>query len=232
MRKILILIFLSSFFNCLSQEKQKENASFTIRGNIGIPRTISSKMFRTGFSGVYEGNLSLNFKLFSNFFAGLGYQNTFFQNNKQVFVFYQVPASQKTAGASLSYDTKIMGHGGFLKLGYDKFFDKGYVSYSLNTGYAKMSYLNVYDDSSAVNLPFIAKDFTAPFVQPEIAVNFLADRSLTFSLMLSYTTMFYKFDPKAPRFAHISQLEEQSNNYVMSWLNIGFGFNILIGKKN
>lgn len=231
MRKIFLLIFLSFFLNCLSQERGKKNAPVTVRGIVGIPRTISSKMLRTSFSGVYEANLSVNARLFNNFFAGLGYQNSYFQNNKAVFVYYQVPSSQKTAGASLSYNTKMMGHGGFLKLGYDKFFDKGYVSYSLNTGYVKMSYINVNDDSSTVNLPFDPKDFTAPFVQPEIAVNFMADRSLSFSLILSYTTLIYTFNPKAPRFAHIQQVQEQSNNYYMSWISIGFGFNVLIGKK-
>jgi hypothetical protein len=231
MRFIPILIFVFSFLTCLSQEKGKTTTPVTVRGIIGIPRTISSQMFRTSFSGVYEANLSLNARVFNNFFVGLGYQNSHFQNNKKVFVYYQVPSSQKTAGATLSYNTRVTGHGGFLKIGYDKFFDKGFVSYSLNAGYVKMIYSNVNDDTSKVNLPFAPKFFSAPYVQPEIAINFMADRSLTFSLIFSYNTIFYTFDPKAPRFAHIPQVEASSNNYMISWINIGFGFNVLIGKK-
>lgn len=230
MRKAILLIFLGLAVTGFSQQK-KENAPFTIRGNIGIPKSVSSAMFRTAFNGVYEGSLSLNVKLFSNFFVGLGYQNSHFQNNKKVFVYYQVPSSQKTAGGSLSYNTRMIGHAGFLKLGYDQFFEKGYVSYSLNTGLMFVNYANVVPDTNAANLPAVAKNFSAPYVQPELAVHFLADRALSFSIMLGYTTMFYKFDPKAPRFNDIQQVVERRNAYVMSWLNIGFGFNIHIYTK-
>jgi hypothetical protein len=49
---------------------------------------------------------------------------------------------------------------------------------------------------------------------------------------MSYTTLLYYYDPKAPRFAHFGEIKNASNNYVMSWLNFGFGFNVLLGKKN
>jgi hypothetical protein len=229
MRKTLLILLLIWSAGYFSQEKGKRNAPITVRGNIGIPRTISSKMFRTAFNGVYEGGLSVNGRLFNNFFAGIGYQNTHLQNNRKVFVYYQVPSSQKTGGATLSYNTRMTAHCGYLKLGYDKFFEKGYVSYALNSGYAMVSYLNVVDDSSAVNLPFQDKKYSTPYVQPEIAINFMADRALGFSIMLSYTTLFYKFDPRAPRFAHIGQVKESKNNYLISWINIGFGFTVMIG---
>lgn len=231
MRKALLLIFLASIGTCFSQQK-KQNAFFTIRGNIGIPKSLSSSMFRTAFNGVYEANLSLNFRLFSNFFAGLGYQNTLFQNNKKVFAYYQVktPSGAQT-GAFLSYNTKIMCNAGFVKLGYDAFFEKGYVTYALNTGFMLANYMNVVPDTNVANLPRRPTNFTAPYVQPEIAVHFLADRSLSFSVMLGYTTLFYKFDPKAPRFNDIQEVVEKHNRYFISWLNIGFGFNIHIHSK-
>ncbi|MBL7932733.1 MAG: hypothetical protein JNL60_12565 [Bacteroidia bacterium] len=230
MKKIICFVLLCLHFVSFSQEKRKKTAPYSIRGNIGIPRTISSQMFRTCFNGVYEAGLSVNFRLFDNFCVGVGYQNTFFQNNKNVFVYYTVPASQKTGGSTLSYDTKLMGHGGCIKLSYDQFFEKGYFSYSIHAGAMRMNYLNVISDTTAPNQPFVAQYFTSPYIQPEIAIHFLADRAASFSIMLSYTNLLYKYDPKAPRFANFEQVSNKKNNYIMSWLNIGFGFNIMIGK--
>jgi hypothetical protein len=227
MRYHFILLFL--FVSCAvsGQDRGQHNARVTIRGNIGIPKPLSSQMYRTSFTGVYEGNLALNLRLFGDFFAGLGYQNSHFQNNKKVFIYYTDPKS----GYTLSYNTRHMGHGVFLKLGTDQFFsDKGYVSYSLNSGMMLSQFMNVAQDSAVENMPFVAQQFSAPFVQPEIAVNFISEKRLSFSFMLSYTTLLYQFDPKAPRFAHFAQVAKASNRYVMSWFNVGFGFNILLGK--
>ena len=220
MRKIILFIVLFSSFTSFSQNKQKRNAPFTVRGVIGIPRGISSKMFRTSFAGLYEGNLSANLRLFGNFYAGVGYQNTHFKNNQFLKYTY--------FNASIPYNTRLIGNGAFLKLGYDNFFDKGYVSYSLNTGYMLANYINVNADTNIANRPYIGKKLNAPYVQPEISINFLADKSLSFSIILSYTTLFYKFDPRAPRFGQFSEVQGASNKYFMGWINIGFGFNILI----
>jgi hypothetical protein len=229
MRKIPFLIFIFSSFIGFSQPR-KRVAPVTVRGVIGIPRSVSSQMFRTSFSGVYEGNLSVNVRLFTNFFAGVGYQNSFFQNNKKVFVYYTAPQGQSTT-VSLSYNTKLMGNAGFIKIGYDQLFERGYFSYSINTGYMRLSYNNVHADTASENKPFVGLDFGSAYVQPEIAVNFIADRAVSFSIFLGYTTLFYKYDPKAPRFAHVAEVKDSKNNYYMGWINIGFGFNIHIGSN-
>jgi hypothetical protein len=121
MRKFLLLLFAATFLAGSSQEQEK-NALVTVRGIVGIPKPISSRMFSTSFNGVYETNLSVCVRLFDNFHAGLGYQNSLFQNNEKVFVFYTVPASQRTGGSTLSYHTNLMGHTGFIRLGYDRFY--------------------------------------------------------------------------------------------------------------
>jgi len=227
MRKILV-IFLAGIYSITYSQVHKENPFFTIRGNIGIPRSVSSQMFRTSFKGVYDGNISANLKMGKFMFIGAGYQNSYFQNNKEVFVYYTVPSGQKTGGISLAYDTKMIMHGGFLKFGYDKFFEKGYITFALNVGYLRAFYTNVIEDSALTNQPFVPKNFSTPYAQPEVSINFLADKSVGFSIMLGYTTLFYKFDPKAPRFADVQQVQDSHNKYLISWINIGFGFNILI----
>lgn len=222
MKKFLILLFvsISSFF--LGQSGQKKNANFTVRGNIGIAKPISSNQFRTAFNGLYEANVSTNFRLFSNFYAGLGYQNTLFKNNDLFkFIYFN---------ASLPYNTRLSGNSGFLKLGYDQFKSETiYLSYAANVGYMLAGYINVNLDSSLSNQPFVSKNFQAPYIQPEFSVNFIVEKSLSFSLMCSYTSLFYRFDPKGPRFNHIGDIQKVSNKYLMSWFTFGFGFTVLIG---
>jgi hypothetical protein len=238
MKKLILAFTLCFPLIFLSQEKSKEqlnemrNASFTIRGTVGIPRAISSNMFRTCFNGVYAGNLSFNFRLFNNVFVGVGYDNSHFLNNKKVFTYYIPPSGQKEYG--LSYNTRIMAHAGFVKIGGDKFFSNtGYMSYSVNSGLMAINYVNVEADTNLANRPYGLKMYYTPYVQPEMAVNFIVgeERTLSLSIMLAYTTVLSNFDPKGPRFNHISEVKSKSNNYFMSWLNIGFGFNVLINRK-
>jgi len=233
MRKSFILVCFMIPFLLFSQNRDKRSAPFTIRYGIGIPKSVSSQKFRTAFNGVFETNLSVNARLFSNFFVGVGLQYSHFQNNKQVFVYYQAkdPKTGNATGATLSYNTRMIGNSGFLKIGYDQFFEKGFATFALNTGYSVVNYKNVINDSAEANLPFISTTFNAPYLQPEVSLSFMADRSLTFSLLFSYTTMLSKFDPKAPRFNAIGQMRDRSNNYFMSWINIGFGVTVLLGKR-
>jgi len=226
MRKILIVIFILSCFTGFSQQK-KQNPPFTIRGNIGIPKIVSSKKFKTGFSAVVQGNISANLRLFDSFYAGLGYDYCSFTNNKKEWA-----AQITTPQGSVYHKTYLTGHAGFLKVGYDYFFsDIGYVSCSINSGYMKLNYTSIFPDSSDSNQPFVSTEFSAPYVQPEIAIHFLAEKAVSFSVFLGYTTLVYTFDPKAPRFNHIEVVKDARNNYYMSWINIGFGFNILINSK-
>ena len=222
---IFLLLFpLFSF----SQLKEKHNPLFTIRGDVGIPRTISSQMFRTAFNGVVESNISFNVKVFGNLFFGAGYQ----YNN---FALRKIPelASSDPKFGNTYYDTKVIGHSGFIKIGFDKFFsDIGYVSYSFNTGIMNAGYADRIKqaDTFAENLPITTTKFSAPYLQPELGFNFLAEKRVSFSLLLSYTTLLYKFNPKAAGLNQIEVVSKQRNGNYMSWINIGFGFNILLGK--
>jgi len=228
MRGLITLFFIAISGIFFAQEKltEKRNALVTIRGNIGIPRTISSQMFRTCFNGVYEANLSVNVRLFNNVFVGVGYQNSHHQNNK--FLKFQY------FNASIPYNTRIMAHGGFVKIGGDRFFSAdNFMSYSINSGLMQVNYTNVNADTNKLNRPYGPVSYITPYVQPEMSVNFIVDekKTMSLSIMLSYTTLFSNFDPKSPRFNHFEQVNTTKNKYVMSWINIGFGFAVLINKK-
>jgi hypothetical protein len=211
-------------------QKPKKTAPFSVRGAIGIPRSVSSTMFRTAFNGVYEFNVSANARIFSNFSAGVGFQNTHFQNNKQVFAYKQwIDKNGNSTGAALSYNTRLNANALYVRLGYDKFLEKAFISYVLHAGVMQCEYKNLNGDTTQNNKPLVSALFTTPYLQPEIAVNFLTDGRLTFSILLSYGTMLKRFDPKAPRFNNIAEVSSKNNKYLVSWINIGFGFAILLG---
>src|SRR5689334_9085425 len=119
MRSTLILLVLALPAFVFSQGRGQYNSRFTLRGNIGIPKPISSQMYAKSFTGFAETNFSANLRVFDNFYAGVGYQYSHFQNNKKVFVYYTPPVGSPYEGLDLSYDTRLVGHGLFVKLGID-----------------------------------------------------------------------------------------------------------------
>lgn len=222
--RALLFIALVLPFSPFAQNKQKNLADFSIAGNFCIPSILSSDMYRTSFDGIYEMNFSFNKAVGPSFYAGLGYQNVLFQNDEGLKYAY--------FNASIPYNTRLMGNGVFARLSYVKFFSAiGYMSYSMHAGYMMSHYYNVNADTSLANRPYGDQKFNAPYIQPEIAVNFIVDKTISFGVILSYTTLFSTFDPKAPRFNQFEEISSQSNNYVMSWLNFGFNFNVLLHRK-
>ena len=222
----LIFILFPLFF--LGQEKpaEKLNARFVIKTSAGIPKPITSNLFRKSFNGFYDLGISFNFRTVVNFYFGIGYQNAFFKNNEYL--------KRQVYNASIPYDTRLLADIPFVTLSYDKFLKStSYVKYSLNYGYILGKYTNVNPDTSAKNMPLISKGFSGQYIKPEVSFNFIDKDNtwVSFAVMVSYTTLLYKYDPKAPRFAHFYELQTISNKYMMSWLTVGFGINVLIGKS-
>ena len=218
-------VFLIFFaFQSLSQNKGKEVSDFVIHGNVSIPNPVSSEMYRTAFDGIYEANLVVSKKVAEYFLLGAGYQSVLFQNDERFKYAY--------FNASIPYNTRLQDHGLFLRFTYARYSSaKIFLDYSVNAGVSFLNYYNINADTSAVNKPYGAQKFTAPFLQPEFSLNFLVEHNLSFSFNLSYTTLFSNFDPKAPRFNQFEEISVASNNYFMSWINFGFGFNVLLSTK-
>ena len=217
------ILCLPTFFCGQETAVEKENPPFIIKINAGIPRTISSQMFRKSFTGVYEGGISLNFKLLKNFYMGVGYLRTDLRNVDSL--------KFKVFNAKLPYNTHLIGSSPYVKLTFDKFYKKNiFVDYSISYGYMLVNYINVNEDTTAKNKPFVPQNFSSHFIQPEVSANFIIDDYIAFSLLLNYTTLFYKFDPKAPRFNQFELVNKKSNKYYMSWFTLALGINVLIGK--
>lgn len=226
--KRLVYMLLLVVPTCGLSQSTKHNPFFTVRGNIGIPKTLGNNKFHVTFNGVYDANVSANLRFSGDLFIGAGYASTSMRNNRTG----AFAAVTTTNAGSLYYNTRLIGHGGFLKFGTDLMFDNniGFASFSMNAGYMFFGYTNIEisRDTLKDNLPQVGKKFSAPYVQPEIAVSFLTDKMISFSVMMGYTTLFYKFDPKAARFNHVPVVQEAPNKRVMGWINLGFGFSILI----
>jgi hypothetical protein len=224
MNRFLVILMLFVCFAARGQNKQKHLANFTVNGSFCIPNILSSEMFRVSFDGIMESNLSVSAETGENFFIGLGYQNVLFQNDQNLKYAY--------FNASIPYDTRLIGNGIFARFSYVRFFsDIGFMSYALNGGYMLSHYTRVNNDTSKANQPFVPQEFNAPYIQPEVGVNFIVDKTISFAVQLSYTTLFTHFDPKAPRFNQFEEIATASNNYLMSWFNIGFGFKVLLNKR-
>ena len=113
-----------------SQDKVPQLPKFSIRGNISIPKVVSSNALRNSFSGVMSTDMNISYKITSDFFVGLGYSYTYYKSQK---VF-----------RDQNLNANMQSQNGYLKLGFDKFFsDNGFTTFSINTGYNYNQYKSV-----------------------------------------------------------------------------------------
>jgi hypothetical protein len=220
--KKVLLIVIVLFCNLLhSQSEPFRNSPYTIRGTISIPNIISSQAYRVSYRGTYDGNISFNRVLFSNFYAGIGYYNALFNR------------ARREEFDKINLKTRQQTHGGFLKLGYDYIYsEKAYCSLALNSGYAYNFYTGVSRSLADTILPATTNKFNSLFLTPEVGVNFLTGPKLCFGITLSYVTMLYKYNPRDSYMDGYLNYKKLSNRSYMSWINIGFSFHVLLGKNN
>jgi hypothetical protein len=180
-------------------------------------------MFRTAFNGIYDGGISFNLNLFEHVYMGIGFRSFQFENNK---MFKQI-----LFNASIPYNTRLSGQTPFVTINYQQHLKSNfYFNYALDYGFVLANYSRINEDTTFYNKPFGNKNFTSHLIQPEVSANWKLDPHLSFSVVLAYTTLFSKFDPKAPRFNHFDEINKKSNRYFMSWMTFGFGMNVIFGK--
>jgi hypothetical protein len=79
-------------------------------------------------------------------------------------------------------------------------------------------------------MPAAGRRFQAAYIQPEVSFNFVMEQRLAFSFFLSYTTMMYRYDARAPKLRHFPQINEKGDRFPMMYFNFGFGFTVLLGE--
>ena len=210
MKYIISCIILTVSLIGFAQDKAPELPRFAIRGNIGIPKVVSSQSFRNSFSGVIEGNANVTCKLVSDFIFGVGYSYTYYKSQK--------------AFRDQSVNTNMQSQNGYLKLGYDKFYsDNGFVTFSVNMGYNFNQYkgLRYRSDTLIGKYP---TEFSSAFVEPVIGLYLMVDPNFAIGGHLSYNYNFSKFDPTLPGFDRWLEYRNLKNNWNMSMITLGFGF--------
>lgn len=199
----------------------------SIRASCTVPKIISSKAYRTSYSGIYDGQVSVNFRVAGNINVGLGYKSALFTP--------QLYFRQK------GLNTKLQVHDGFLKFGYDHMFSRGFVAFSIDGGYSYNKYTNVifiHDSLNGKN----PTDFASFFLRPEIAVNFLVEENFAFGFIFAYNYCLYKYDTSYNGFGSYADSKSTSNNIIyegtsygnkanIGWFSFGFGFYYGFKKK-
>lgn len=217
----LILIFVFCYSVVSSQSDPLRNSAFTVRGSANIPGILGSQAFKQSFRGIYDGNVSVNANVFSNFYVGIGYYNALYNR------------ARRPEFENANLKTRLQLHGAFLKLGYDHFFsERGYFSFALNAGYAYNFYTGVSRSLADTILPSNNNTFTCPFLMPEISANFVTSPHLAFGLIVSWQTLLYRYNPRIGYMDGYLNYAKLKNNSNMNWLNIGFSCNVLLGKNN
>ena len=203
-----------------SSGKPPELPRVALRANIGIPKIVSSKMYRNSFSGVVAGEAGLSYKLFSNYFFGLGYTYTYFK-------------AQRYFRENSSVNASMQMQGGYLKLGYDHFFKPtAFTTISLNMGYQTGQYrgLKFANDSLVGKYP---TQFGNAYVEPMVGIYFIVDPNFTFGAHLSYSYNFEQFNAQNIGFDKFGPTgyNQFHNRWSMSMFTLGFGFYYGIQRK-
>lgn len=222
MKYIISCFILMSCLVSFSQDKAPVLPKFSIRANVGIPKIASSAQFRNSFTGVITADASVNYKVFSDFFVGLGYSYTYFKCQK----YFRDPLRD-------NINTTLQMQNGYLKIGYDKFFsDNGFATFSLNMGYNVSDYKSVRykNDSLMGKYP---TQFKTAFIEPMIGLYLMVDPNFAIGGHLSYNYNFSQFNPLHPQFNQWGPYgyTNLSNKWNISVVTLGFGFYYGIARK-
>ncbi len=217
MAKLLLHIFLMSCFFSFSQDKAPTLPRFSIRGNVGIPKIVSSKAFRYSFSGVGTADISINTKLFSDVFFGIGYSYTYFK-------------TQKTF-RDRNINTTLQSQNMYVKFGYDYFYrDNAFATFSLNSGLNTNKYTDVIYANDSLKNKF-PKEFTSVFIEPVVGLYFIVDPNFAIGGHISYNYNLSQFNPAYSGMDHTFNYGTVSNRWPMSMITFGFGFYYGLARK-
>ncbi len=217
MKSLIFSLLLLSSVILNAQDKAPVLPRFSIRASCGIPKYVSSQLLQHAFSGVVTGDANVNYKLFSNFFVGVGYSFTYLQAQKAL------------RDQRVNTYTEIQN--GYLKLGYDHFFsDNAFTTISLNAGYGLTSYKGItyYNDTLKGKFP---TQYNSAFVETQLGVYFLVDPKIAIGGHIGYNFNFSKFDLNKPSIDKwLPNQTGVTNNWDISSITLCFGFYYGIGK--
>jgi len=197
-----------------SQGKYAAIQKFSIRTNVGVPKAVSSKQFRYSFKGVLAADANINYKLFSNFFVGVGYSYHYYSSQDS----FANPYASRI-------NTNLQMHFGYLKLGYDHYVnEKTFVNFSLNGGYNYSLYEGVQYKNDSLKGKYPTK-FSGGFVEPMVGIYYLVDPNFAIGGHITYNYNFTLFNSLYPQLNQwgSSGYTKLPNKWNMSIITFGFG---------
>lgn len=217
MKHLLFCLILFCSLLLKSQDRAPKLPRFSTRINCGTPKYVSSELMYSTFNGVLVTDINVNYRLFSNFFIGLGYSFTYSQADKELRDQFIHPHSET--------------HNGFLKIGYDSFFSAtGFATFSINAGLNNTTFKGIMCKNDTLIGQFPTQ-FNCPFVEPQIGLYYFVESHVAIGGNIGYNFNFIKFDSRYSCTENrLSGQGKMKNNWNISSINLSFGMYIGLGK--
>lgn len=191
---------------------------FSVRFSTTLPTPVSNAVLRNKFRGIYEMNLSLNLRLSTSFFMGLGFKSGLLGLNA-------IP--NPTTGLNLN--TKMQLYTGYIKIGYNKFHTENIFStFALNMGYNSSFFTGIVNPKNESD---INKIFTSTLIEPEYSLNLAVEETFSIGIFLSYNYMPTVFNPTNIALQDLTSITGLKTTSSTGIINFGFGFYFGVGKK-
>jgi hypothetical protein len=163
-------------------------------------------------------NLSVNLRVTSNVFFGLGFKDGLLGLNG-------IPSPT----TNIDLDTKMHLYTGYVKFGFNKYHNENVFStFAVNVGYNSSNFTNVINPKDQPNL---ITTYSSLLIEPEYSINFAVEENFSIGIFLSYNYMPTVFNPANIALQDVTSLAGLKTTSVTGIINFGFGFYYGIGKK-
>lgn len=225
LHKLYTIFFLTILFSVSAQENDyiekdfvdtrdinyKESLLF-IRGVAIVPNVIANPGFRHTFKGIYEANLSLNLRIASGLSLGVGMKNTLISTRERI----------------QDLDVRMQLYTAFVRFAYNRYHtERTYSSLGVNVGYNNSFYTGL----KPIHSPIISKEYASLVFEPEYSINFVVQEHFTIGIFMSYSFYATPFEAKSIGMQDYSNQSSDGNNKANGMLNVGFCFQIGMGKE-
>jgi hypothetical protein len=210
----IVLFVIFSFTFLSAQENETETSDkvtvrpslMSMRAEFSVPTPLNAA-WRKSMVGIFEGNISFNYKISHDFFIGVGYKGAMFYVPPKFFLF--------------EVKTKMQMHGAYLKLGYDIYKTNTYfITPSINSGwcYTRFTHINCKTDTMTWK-----PEYQTWFIEPQVTFNFLPDPNFGICVNLSFVVADHVWNPEIACLQDHIDFSEVRTNKITSYFNLGFG---------
>lgn len=209
----IVLILFFSLNNSFSQEIVEPK--HTINVELGLPVSMANKSYKGIMQGVVNASAYYQYRMQNSFTMGIG-------GNLGLF-------SVNTFRVNPSVKGSIVTYGGFVKVGYEKFYTETFgLDFGVKFGYNQL----LFKDSLLVD-DYPKKEYTinALNMTPMLGLKLLADNANSYSFTFGYTFQDYNFFPGRLGYPNNGYSEKDMRGSTQ-FLTVGFAYTHYIGRKS